>query len=77
MHAYDAKFDDLVKRIVFVMLVPGQVRDDVSGIPKMLELLDSGFRRNDKIWTNSTHYEFIKFTLDEIKRQSLRDGSAF
>jgi len=29
------------------MPVPDQVRDDGSGIQNILELLDSGFRRND------------------------------
>ncbi|MDJ0668119.1 MAG: hypothetical protein QNJ61_12595 [Desulfobacterales bacterium] len=52
-------FDELVKGIVFVMLVPDQVRDDVSGIQIMLELLASDFRQNDKPRTNSTSCETI------------------
>jgi hypothetical protein len=41
------------------MPVPDQVRDDGFGIQKALELLDSGFRRNDKIRQLLTFYDFI------------------
>ncbi len=41
------KFDGFVEGIVFVMPVPDQVRDDLSGVPNILEFMDSGFRQND------------------------------
>jgi hypothetical protein len=41
------------------MPVPDQVRDDGSGIQNPLNLLDSGFRRNDGKAENLTFYEFI------------------
>ena len=41
------------------MPVPDQVRDDVSGIQNLLELLDSGFRQNDNPRINATFYETI------------------
>ena len=41
------------------MPVPDQVRDDVSGIQIMLELLASDFRQNDKPRTNSNSCETI------------------
>jgi hypothetical protein len=42
-----------------VMPVPDQVRDDISGIQNTLELMDSGFRQDDKIRTRSTFYDLI------------------
>ena len=45
------------------MPVPDQVRDDGSGILNLLNLLDSGFRRNDGKVGNPTFYEFIKLVL--------------
>ena len=56
------KFDSLVKSLGIVMPDPvsgtGQAR---SGIQNALNLLDSGFRRNDGKENFSTFYEFIKF----------------
>jgi hypothetical protein len=40
--------DEAVKSTQAVMPVPDQVRDDGFGIQNALELLDSGFRQNDK-----------------------------
>ena len=42
--------DAFGEKTFLVMPVPDQVRDDVSGIPNMLALLDSGVRHNDKPW---------------------------
>ena len=42
------------------MPVPDQVRDDGSGIQNPLNLLDSGFRRNDGNAEGLTFYEWIK-----------------
>jgi hypothetical protein len=42
------------------MPVPDQVRDDVSGIQNVMELMDSGFRQNDKSRINSSFHETIK-----------------
>ena len=52
-----------------VMPVPDHVRDDGSacpaprcgGIQNSLNLLDSGFRRNDGKTEELTFYEFIKY----------------
>jgi hypothetical protein len=41
------------------MPVPDQVQDDGSGIQNSLNLLDSGFRRNDAKENFSTFYETI------------------
>ena len=41
------------------MPVPDQVQDDGSGIQNALNLLDSGFRRNDGKTEELTFYEFI------------------
>ena len=41
------------------MPVPDQVRDDVSGIQNILELMDSGFRQNDKPGIKATFCEVI------------------
>ena len=43
------------------MPVPDQVRDDGSGIQNPLNLLDSGFRRNDVKSEELTFCEVIKF----------------
>ena len=45
---------------------PDQVRDDVSGIQNMVELLDSGLRQNDKSRINSAFYEVINNCKDSI-----------
>ncbi len=42
------------------MPVPDQVRDDGSGIQNPLNLLDSGFRRNDVKSEELTFCEVIK-----------------
>jgi hypothetical protein len=41
------------------MPVPDQVRDDGSGIQNILNLLDSGFRRNDRNTEKVTYYETV------------------
>jgi hypothetical protein len=41
------------------MPVPNQVRDDGSGFQNRLNLLDSGFRRNDGKSEDLTFYKFI------------------
>ena len=51
----------LEKRSQFVMPVSDQVRDDGSGIQKILELLDSGLRRNDDGEVYQPFYEFVMF----------------
>jgi hypothetical protein len=45
------------------MPVPDQVRDDGSGIQNLLNILDSGFRRNDGNTRELTFYDFIKFKM--------------
>ncbi len=45
------------------MPVPDQVRDDGSGIQNILNLLDSGFRRNDRKTEKATFYETINFQM--------------
>ena len=63
-------YDGLVEKNVLVMPVLDQVRDDVSGIPNMLALLDSGFRRNDKLRANSTFYEIIFYKPQNDQRSN-------
>jgi hypothetical protein len=48
------KFDGSVKVVT-------PVKTGVQGIYKPLKILDSGFRRNDRIWPFQTFYETIKF----------------
>jgi hypothetical protein len=45
------------------------VKTGVQVFPKSLEILDSGFRRNDGKGAFSTFYEFIKIQLAECRGQ--------
>ena len=58
---YILNFDSPAKSSSTVMPVPDQVRNDGSGIQNSLNLLDSGFRRNDVKLEDLTFYKFIKF----------------
>jgi hypothetical protein len=62
-----AFLEGLAKSTAFVMPVPDQVRDDASGIQNALELLNSGFRHNEKSSTQSTFCESV-FSFSRKKR---------
>jgi hypothetical protein len=51
---------------------PDRVRDDGSGIPNALGLLDSGFRRNDTTIANATCFDSIFPSAPKKKDGPLR-----
>jgi hypothetical protein len=50
------------------MPVPDQVRDDGSGIRKVLNYLDAGLRRNDVLWGLNIFRKSIKFQLRKTRQ---------
>ena len=52
-------FDVVVKSPLGVMSVPDRVRDDELYIHNLLNLLDSGLRRNDTKTEERTFYERV------------------
>jgi hypothetical protein len=61
-------FGNVAKITESVMPVSNRIRDDVSGIQTIRELLDSGFRQNDKISENGTFSPSIIFGISSKAR---------
>ena len=59
--------DGFAKSPQIVMPVLDQVQDDGSGIQNILNLLDSGFRRNDVKSEKLIFYEFVMVQGSRLK----------
>jgi hypothetical protein len=73
----DLRFDDLVKSRRIVIPVANQARDDVSVIPNILNLLDSGFPGFVAIGQISYILIFVIPGLTRARSEALALSSAF